>query len=161
MVKPSFEAPFGGKMFILFEVNLNEQWKNCSFLVIVQGLFRPLVLLGLRYPTIFGESNVSKASGFVFLSPHKMLDMWMQIPSYTLQLGVICRVYLGEISLLQLYREAHYWRGHHALLEGCTCKPWNEQATPVESEGSWGFSTRNVIILVVTVTGCRSTPIDT
>ena len=39
-----------------------------------------------------------------FLSPHKMLYMWMQIPSYTLQLRVICRVYLGEISHLQLER---------------------------------------------------------
>ena len=43
--------------------------KKLFFFAIVQGLFQPLVLLGLRYPTIFGESDVSKASGFVFFVP--------------------------------------------------------------------------------------------
>ena len=43
--------------------------EKTAFSVIVQGLFRPVVLLGLRYQPIFGESNVSKASGFVFFVP--------------------------------------------------------------------------------------------
>lgn len=115
-------------------VNLNEQWKNCFFCHCA-GSFSTRGSFGITISTYFWGVQCFKSLRIcVFCPLTKCWTCGCKFLAIPYNWGWFVGVLGWNISFTP--REAHDWRGHHALLEGCTCKPCNEQATPVESEGS-------------------------